>query len=226
MRYLIGIMLLLVISGCDMGRPEPELPMTWMPDPTLEIDNREVTSESVVFLGDSLTHIPIWQDFFPNVKTANQGIGGNTTFNVLKRLGDVTGPQPKTVFLLIGANDLNYGIPHEIITANQRKIIQRIKSESPKTKIYVQSILPFGRDVRVYFPNNVPKSFRNDIQAINTALVWVCNIERVTYLNVHEVMVDEDGYLKSQYTIDQVHLSEEGYRPWVDYIKPYVVDSK
>jgi len=222
MKYLILLISLIMLLSCSNKRPTPEIPLTWMPDPTLTVDNREVTNNSVVFLGNSLTHIPIWEDFFPNVETANRGIGGNTTFQVIQRLSNITKHKPKKIFLMIGANDLNAGIPHSLITQNQRTIIQRIKKESPDTELFVQSILPFGKDVRVYFPHNVPKTYVNDIKELNKALILVCLTEKVKFLNVYEVMVDKTGHLKQEYTIDQVHLSEDGYKPWISYIKKYV----
>jgi lysophospholipase L1-like esterase len=222
MRYIFIMFAMFFVVACG-SRPQPDIPMTWMPDPTLSIDNRVVTSDSVVFLGDSLSHIPVWQDDFPDVHTANQGIGGNTTFQVLLRLDEIVNKKPAKIFLLIGANDLNAGIPHALITENQRKIIEKIRMGSPDTKLYVQSIFPFGKDVRVYFPNNVPKSFVKDIQELNKSLVWICAINKVTYLDVHgSVMRNAEGYLKADYTIDQVHLSEQGQEAWVEYLERYV----
>ena len=38
----------------------------------------------IVFLGDSLTELGLWNEFFPTVKLANRGVGGDTTKDVLK----------------------------------------------------------------------------------------------------------------------------------------------
>lgn len=223
MRYLSLLALFaLAVVGCS--RPTPPPPTPWMPDPTLSKDVREVDSESIVFLGDSLTHIGWWRKWFPDEPTANQGVGGNTTAMVLSRLDPIIDAQPAKVFVLIGANDLNYGVPHPLITAGQREIIQRIRDGSPTTEIFVQSVFPFGEDVRVYFPS-VSESYVADIQAINAALVLVCADIGVQYLDVHnDVMVGPDGRLRPEFTDDQVHLSRAGYAAWVSYLEPYVTD--
>jgi len=197
------------------------VPSPWMPDETLTVDNRSVTEDSVVFLGDSLTHINIWQDTFPGVETANQGVGGNTTAMVLSRLQPIIDARPKKIFILIGANDLNYGVPHEAITEGQRQIIQRIVNGSPSTKVYVQSIFPFGSLARCYFPQ-IPSTYKEDILAINEALKVICLNYGIYYIDLYPMMSDGDNNLKSDYTADQIHLEESGYEAWSNHIESLV----
>lgn len=216
-----SLMIFFLVFLISCNRDNPDIPMTWMPDPTLKKDNREITESSIVFIGNSLTHIAVWEDFFPNVETANQGVGGNTTSHVLTRLDDVLKHRPKKIFLLIGANDLILGVEHAKITENHRLIIEKIVKESPETKLYVQSIFPFGEKSTYYFPK-IPKTFRKDIKALNEALEMLCYLNAVNYLNVHDNLTNEKGYLKDKYTIDHIHLSKEGYDVWVKFLKIYV----
>src|SRR5688572_21668304 len=65
---------------------------------------------AIVFLGDSITQG--WHDnfdnSFPELRTANRGISGDTTRGVLLRLQeDVLALNPAAVVLLIGTNDLD-----------------------------------------------------------------------------------------------------------------------
>jgi lysophospholipase L1-like esterase len=196
-------------------------PTPWIPQEGINADPRNVTSNSIVFVGDSLTHIGTWRKYFPNVETANQGIGGNTTSMVLARLQPIIDAKPKKLFLLIGANDMNFGVEHPFITLNQRKIIERVRKGSPNTKIFVQSVLPFGKDVRVYFPS-VSKSYIEDIKTINKALAVVCFELNVPFINLYNKFADETGHLKPEYTKDQLHLEPLGYELWVSCIDEFV----
>ncbi|MCK7531110.1 MAG: GDSL-type esterase/lipase family protein [Marinilabiliales bacterium] len=43
---------------------------------------------------------------------------------------------------MIGVNDLSRNMTADEITANYRTILERIRTESPKTKVYIESVLP------------------------------------------------------------------------------------
>jgi hypothetical protein len=69
---------------------------------------------SVLFFGDSLTEgwdTTVWEDYLAPRGVLNAGVSGDRTDNLLWRLehGNLAGPQPKAVVLLIGTNDLAYG---------------------------------------------------------------------------------------------------------------------
>ena len=64
---------------------------------------------SVVFLGDSITQGwgPRLAEAFPEMKTTNRGISGDTTRGMLLRLADdVLALDPAGVVMLMGTNDL------------------------------------------------------------------------------------------------------------------------
>lgn len=56
--------------------------------------------------GNSITQQGSWDDRFPNLPTANCGIGSNATTDLLARLDDAIG-DPLAISLLIGTNDLH-----------------------------------------------------------------------------------------------------------------------
>ena len=73
----------------------------------------------------------------------NQGIGGDDTAGVLRRLALVTDRRPGKVFLMIGTNDIGKGVSSvgEIVD-NVAAIVDQIRTDSPTTEVYVQSVLP------------------------------------------------------------------------------------
>lgn len=101
------------------------------------------TSKSdIVFLGNSITNGGEWAELLGNPHAKNRGISGDTTQGVLDRLSTVTKGKPAKIFLLIGTNDFARGKSMDEIVKNVEKIVERVKRESPATKLYVQSVFP------------------------------------------------------------------------------------
>jgi len=61
----------------------------------------------------------------------SSGINADNTTGVLNRLDDIILRQPSKLFILIGINDIASNIPDADIADNYRKIIMRVKAESP-----------------------------------------------------------------------------------------------
>lgn len=172
--------------------------------------------KSIVFLGNSITERGMWHELIPGKVIMNRGIGGDNTFGVLARLNGIVKTNPKKVFLLIGINDLGRGLPVEVIAANYKKIIQRIVTGSPKTTLYVQSVLPMNDDIlkAEYLKNKMAL-----IVQLNKELAKLAAEYKLTYINLHEIFDNGKGQLKAELTIDGIHLNPAAYVLWIDYLK-------
>lgn len=95
-----------------------------------------INRKDVVFLGNSITAGTDWAKLLALPNAKNRGISGDITFGVLERLDQIILAKPSKVFVLIGINDISRNIPDSVILGNYKKIIQRIKEGSKKTKIY------------------------------------------------------------------------------------------
>src|SRR5471032_746544 len=110
----------------------------------------------IIFFGNSITQGGDWAKLTGDSTVLNRGIGGDVTFGLLHRLHDITVRQPAKLFILIGINDISRDIPDAVIAANYRAIVSGVQSASPKTIMYVQSILPVNPDVP-NFPQHYDK---------------------------------------------------------------------
>ncbi|MEH1782086.1 SGNH/GDSL hydrolase family protein [Nostoc sp.] len=157
-----------------------------------------------ILVGDSLT---MW---FPKQKLPagklwlNQGISGDTSSGVLKRLGAFSATRPDVIYIMTGINDLLKGTSDEAILRNYRRIIHRLRQEHPHTEIIVQSILPTRR----------AKLSNNRIRHINIQLTVIAKQEGANYLNIYSWFTDMEGNLRPELTTDGLHLSQEGYDVW------------
>jgi lysophospholipase L1-like esterase len=175
-----------------------------------------------VLAGDSIS---LWfpQDLLPTERSwLNQGISGETSAGLLKRLSLFDQTAPETIFLMIGINDLIRGVDDKTLLDNQEKIVRDMKNNHSKSQIVVQSILPHGGD-RVKWEGRdrllaIPAS---RIQALNRELEAIARQEGVYYLDLESLFADAQGNLKPNLTTDGLHLSSEGYQIWSIALQVY-----
>lgn len=170
----------------------------------------------VVFFGNSITEGGPWHELFgAKYKIANRGIGGDNTFGMKARIADVVKTKPKMIFLMMGINDIGRGQATSWTLKNYEEIIQIIKKQSPKTKIYLQSTLPLNDKVLKY---DYLLGKEEMIRALNTGIEELSQKYKLQYVNVKEVLAD-DYVLKENYTKDGIHLTTDAYLAWAKYLK-------
>lgn len=172
----------------------------------------------VVFLGDSITYGGDWAYLFPDSPVENRGIGGDSTRGILKRLDQIIALKPSQIFLMIGTNDLCYNRKIPDILVNYRIILGRLRSETPETRIYIQSVLPFNDEI---FP---ARGLRNNVNiaALNSELRKLAAEFALPYVDLTPAFTGPDGRLPAKYTVDGLHLSDAAYQLWRDQIKHLV----
>lgn len=173
----------------------------------------------IIFLGNSLTAGTKWNELLAQPNARNRGISGDTSFGVLERLDEVVEGQPAKVFLLIGINDIARNFPVEMIQENHRKIVVRIQKESPRTQIYLQTLLPVNNTFDRY-PNHYNKDPK--IAAVNEGLRQLTEEFDLVLVDLHPHFLDEHGRLSTAYTEEGLHLNAEGYLQWAKIVKPYL----
>lgn len=169
------------------------------------------TKNEIILLGDSLTNCANWEEIFPGLNVKNRGISGDTTFGVLDRMDEVTSSKPKKVFILIGINDISQGVTKETILKNYFEIISKIQKDSPKTQIFVQSLLPTN-DAFTQFKNHQGKM--DKIVEVNKELKVLAQRTNTTYVDLFSEFLDEQGKMNVKYTNDGLHLLGSGYQLW------------
>jgi len=173
------------------------------------------SSKDIIFLGNSITAGVDWMELLERTDVRNRGISGDISFGVLERLNEVTEGKPSKVFILIGINDISRNIPDSFIVGNYKKIIERIKKESPLTKIYFQTLLPVNNEF-TQFKNHYNKD--EHILYINEELKKLAAKEKITLIDLYPHFLSADKKLDKKYTIDGLHLNAEGYKVWKDIL--------
>ena len=129
---------------------------------------------------------------------------------------------------MIGINDI-FGINDPRISSDYvfkqiNKIATVINTKSPKTELFIQTILPVDEnkylEVKGFYPKHT-EPLPKKIISINEKLL---NSYRKDYnvINLYDQFIDEDGNVKELLFKDGVHLNEEGYELWTKILKNYI----
>ena len=178
-----------------------------------------VGKKDIIMLGNSLTDGAEWNELFNNRHVKNRGIIGDIVQGLYERMEPILKGQPKKIFILSGVNDVSHGVTGDSIGRAMEKLIVLIKTRSPRTKIYLQSMLPFNNDVREW---KLLKGREQVVVDGNKAMEEVARRQGVTWIDLYPLFVDENGHLKAELTNDGLHLMGPGYLIWRDAIKKYI----
>jgi lysophospholipase L1-like esterase len=217
MRVLFSLLLLFIAtSGFSQAWDSlPRLPDVYRKRME-QFQKEKLTEGKIVFLGNSITQGGDWKKLLNDSTAVNRGIGGDVTFGVLRRLHEVARFKPSKLFLLIGINDLANRIPEELVLENIFRIVADIKRRSPKTKVYVQSILPVNPGFK-----NFPEGYElnESVVVINTQLSKIGTKFGYTYIDLHQHFVNNEGLMNEKFSTDGLHLNLSGYQWWVKVLK-------
>ncbi|MDT8393609.1 MAG: GDSL-type esterase/lipase family protein [Bacteroidales bacterium] len=171
-------------------------------------------SNSILFIGDSLTEWFDLDKYFPGIHIVNEGIAGDTSYGLLERIDEIMSIPAAMIFMMIGINDILNGYLKNDIIENHQLLLEDMRTQSTRSEIIAQSLLPVNLSM-----SGLPGSLNNMISEINEALRAYCEDCRVQYLNLYPSFL-LNNELNSNYTSDGVHLSEAGYSLWAEKLKP------
>lgn len=182
------------------------------PPPTL--GGGDSWNGTVLFLGDSITDLCDLSVYYPGLNAVNQGISGETTGDILKRMDEsVYACKPDILVVLAGVNDILSDMPDSEVTDNLRAIIEGVRRTLPGTEIILQSIYPVSEGEDLYYTGR--------IRAVNERLMELASELRCRYVDVFSALCTEDGRLDGRYSDDGLHLNDAGY----EKACPLVADS-
>ncbi|WP_261064922.1 SGNH/GDSL hydrolase family protein [Streptococcus mitis] len=182
-----------------------------------------VVEPDILFIGDSIVEYYPLQELLGTAKTiVNRGIRGYQT-GLLRDNLDVHlyGGAVDKIVLLIGTNDIGKDVPSNEALNNLEAIIQSIARDYPLTEIKLLSILPVneGEEYKqtVYIRTN--EKIQNWNQAYQELASAYMQVE---FVPVFDILTDQAGQLKKDYTTDGLHLSIAGYQVLSKALKDYL----
>lgn len=181
-----------------------------------EFTSLSVNENSIVFVGNSITDMHNWPEAFGNdPRIVSRGVSGGFSHEVLDNVYSWVCGHPAKVFIMIGTNDLRNGSEPSAIAKNIQQTVDIIRTESPETEIYLQSVLPAA--------DGGNKS-DSTIMLTNTLIEAICvKTEKCTFVNLFHLLsgVKTQGWPYSA-DADHLHISALSYRLWCKAIEPYM----
>ena len=156
----------------------------------------------IACIGDSLTHGNIgqsWVDYlreeFPNYVFLNEGINGNTAWQVLKRLDPILQCKPDLIILMIGTNDAlgsfdkdsglrykkNNNLPEApSLDKYKEQLSELIDKIAIQSKVAICTLPPIGE--------NMDSEVNNHVNEFNDYIELVATQKNISLLTVSDAL--------------------------------------
>ncbi len=155
----------------------------------------------------------------------NRGIGGYVIDDLRGSLKEcVFDLEPRRIFINIGTNDLTraeWTIGQ--IMENYDRLIAEILQKLPNVKLYFMAYYPINQEAAQECVREALKIRTNEkILKANEEVKKLAEKYHGTYIDVNDALKDEKGRLKAEYTIEGMHINEDGYRAIIPALMKYV----
>ena len=179
------------------------------------------------FVGDSLTQGLQLYDILDTNVIANRGVnldsiyqsdkirvaeGYTSVFAELERI------QPAKIYIQLGMNDIAWRTEKDF-TRLYGELIDKVQEEFPDATLYIQSIFPVT-DWYALEDNGIDN---DKVVTYNQHLMELVQEKNCHYLDIHSVLINENGALDDEASPDGIHLNAPYYKEWFQYLKTHTV---
>lgn len=192
--------------------------------------NKDAVKGQIVFTGSSLMEMFPVEEWVRELGSDapivyNRGVGGYKTSDLLPILDVcVFELEPRKVFINIGTNDLSDdSILLEKVMSNYDQIITQIEERLPGVIIYMMAYYPVNYDAAAEEMKPCLLIRTNEkINRANELVEQLAARHGQRFINVNAPLMDEQGRLKAEYTIEGMHIKPEGYWAIFEDVMAYV----
>lgn len=105
------------------------------------------------------------------------------------------------IYIMVGINELGRGTTEDYM-GKYTEVVDTLREWEPNAKIFIQGVM------RVSGKKNSSDAIFNNsnINARNNAVATLADNHHIFYIDVNEVVCNEEGNLNDDYTFDQIHL--------------------
>ena len=127
---------------------------------------------------------------------------------------------PAKLYITLGTNAMTFMTDEQFLYYYDQMLTQ-LQEQLPDSIFYVCSLTPTTKAAAQKRP-----IFSYDrLYNVNNQVAKMANEKGMHYINLHEVLADDDGYLKDEYDsgLDGIHLKPAAYTYWVQYLMTHTV---
>jgi lysophospholipase L1-like esterase len=174
----------------------------------------------ICFFGNSITHYwggeprslhrngsDSWNKYLGDLQVHNFGFGWDRVENVLWRIyhGQLDGFKADRIVLALGTNNLQLNTDKEIIEGLDL-VIQAVKNRQPDAIITFIGIYPRRKN-------------EERISELNLKISQLTGMQNVDFINIGDVLLNDDGKINESLFLDGLHPNSEGYNKLAPQIR-------
>ena len=168
----------------------------------------------IAFLGDSITYLSDFSQAFPDKTICNLGIAGDTIQKILDRVSMVKNVHADQIFLLCGINSLNNNSLEKSIA--EYEILVSVLLSQNSGDLHLISVLPISQA-----QSKAISVSTETITSFNQSIRELASSKGIAYIDLYSLL-EQNGFIKPEYTTDGIHLTDSAYAVWRDTIRPYI----
>lgn len=195
--------------------------------------NQTAIQGETVFAGSSLMEMfpveKLLQEAGSSRIIYNRGVGGFVSEELWNALDIcILDLKPSRLFINIGTNDLSdASIPLDRMIETYDKIITAVEESLPDIEIYLMAYYPVNYEAADESMTACLRIRTNEkIALANEKTAALAFRHHQKYIDVNQKLKDGQGRLKAEYTIEGMHINEDGYRAIFADIMSYVNEPK
>ncbi len=180
-----------------------------------------IRHSDIVMLGNSLTEFGgNWNLRLTGKEKGhfiNRGIIGDDAMGMYDRLYQIIPGRPKAIILMAGVNDISHNLSADSVAILVTKLVDKIQKELPKTKLYLQSLLPINESTHRW---KTMEGKTETVVAVNDRLRQLAISRNVPFIELFSYFVIPDTHImRRELTVDGLHLTPSGYDIWSGILK-------
>lgn len=198
--------------------------------------NKDIIKDQILFTGSSLMeHFPILElvqgDETCDKIVYNRGIAGYTTDEFLQAMDTVCiDVHPSKIFINIGTNDMNDRDDdvdwYEHLKENYTKIMSIITAKLPECQIYMMAYYPINETIIQNNDTPMASKFKTrsmaKVHQANDLVKSLADKSGATYIDINEGLYNDEGQLRSELTVEGIHMYADGYKIVYENLKKYL----
>ena len=222
--------------------PEPTPEPTPTPTPEPEYTGPDLTERErmddeffadALFVGNSLIH-GLWGYGGINSATycaatsasvvnldrvKNEAFWGDRAYATTISYGITQGSYSK-IYLLLGINEI--GFETEDFIALYSNVLDMLSAAHPDAEIYIMGLTPITEKKNA---GGYPFTMER-VLSYNEALRALAAEREYWYVDLVGLFADEGGFMPAEISTDGIHLIQEEYARWGEYLRTHYADSK
>lgn len=183
--------------------------------------SKDIDKQSIVMLGNSLTENGgDWSKRLGKRGVVNRGIIGDDVPGICERLHQILPFHPRTIVLMAGVNDISHGLTSAEIATSIATTVDRIRRESPTTRLILQSLLPINESFGRY---KLLTGRTDTVPALNARLRQIAAERKIEYVDLFPLFTAEgSNSMRPELSTDGLHVNEDGYKIWATELRKHL----